>query len=95
MFLKASAAVMAVTSVVGLGWGGHGYLHGTFAEKEPVLVAGAQLDYILTQQEAGIVREIAALELLQRRRRLTPVELDTLKERREALKEARQVRKGK
>lgn len=97
MNLPAWTKLVAVvaTTVAGATWGANAYLHGTFAEKEPLLVAGAKVDYILMKTEASIVREIALLEREQERRVLTPSELYRLNNLREELKEMRQIRRGK
>lgn len=87
--------VIGAITVFGGGFGAHQYMHFNFAEKEPVLVAGAQVQYILSKQEASIVRDIAILEREQQRRRLTPTEQDRLRALREELKEMREVRRGK
>ena len=89
------AGVVTLAGIAGGGWGASEYLHRTFANKDTLLVAGAQLQYIMTRQEASLVREIAALEREQERRALTAAEKYRLQNLREELKEMRQVRKGK
>jgi hypothetical protein len=90
------AGILGLASVAGGGFGAHRYLDATYAEREPVMVAGAQVNYILTRSEAAIVREIAVLEREQERRgRLTPTQRDRLVHLREELRELREVRKGK
>jgi hypothetical protein len=88
--------ILGLASVAGGGFGAHKYLDSTYAEIEPVMVAGAQVNYILTRSEAAIVREIAILEREQERLgRLTPTQRDRLANLREELRELREVRKGK
>jgi hypothetical protein len=88
--------IIGAIALLGSGFGAHKYLHITFAEREPVMVAGAQVNYILTRSEAAIVREIAILEREQERLgRLTPTQRDRLANLREELRELREVRKGK
>ena len=85
----------AVTATGGGTWAAHEWLHDTFGKREALLVAGAQLQYIMSRQEAAIVRDIAFLEQEQTRRPLKAWEKDRLKALREELKEMREVRKGK
>jgi hypothetical protein len=90
------AGILGLASVAGGGFGAHKYLDSTYAEIEPVMVAGAQVNFILERQEEGLVREIAALEREQARvGRLTPTQRDHLEGLRKRLDELRQVRKGK
>jgi len=90
------AGILGLASVAGGGFGAHEWLESRYAKQDAVLVAGAQLNYVLTRSEAAIVREIAVLEREQERLgKLTPTQRDRLVTLREELREAREVRKGK
>jgi hypothetical protein len=87
--------IFGAIALFGSGFGTYKYLHVTFAEKEPVLVAETKVDFIMSRHEAALVRDITALEEAQRKRRLEAWEKDRLKELRQELKDMREVRKGK
>jgi hypothetical protein len=90
------AGILGLASVAGGGFGAHEWLESRYAKQDAVLVAGAQVNYIMTRQESAIVREIAILEREQERLgRLTPTQRDRLANLREELREIREVRKGK
>ena len=90
------AGILGLASVAGGGFGAHEWLESRYAKQDAVLIAGAQVNFIMTRQEAAIVREIAILEREQERLgRLTPTQRDRLANLREELREMREVRKGK
>ena len=82
-------------AIVAIGWIAHEYMTVTYASKDDMKLAGGQLNYVMSRQEAALVREIAFLEREQERRRLTSGESDRLTNLRAELKEMREVRKGK
>jgi hypothetical protein len=84
--------LLTLATVAGGGWGAHGYLHGTFAGREVVQIAGAQVDYLIQVREENLVRQIAELE---RKDNLTQTQRDHLKNLRQQLEEIRRVRRGK
>lgn len=89
------AMALGCATLIGAGWGAQEYLQQKFASREQFLVAGGQLNYVMSRQEAALVREIATLEREQERRKLTPAERDRLVSLRAELKEMREVRTGK
>lgn len=96
MIKEVVAGVVGLAGVAGGGFGAHEWLEARYAKQGAVLVAWAQVSYILSRQESAIVREIAILEREQERRgKLTATQRDTLMKLREELRELREVRKGK
>jgi hypothetical protein len=92
MIKEAAWAGALAVSVAGGGWGAHEYLFGTFAEKEPLQIAGAKVDFILDRQIASVAAEIGYLE---RKTHKTPSDLEQLRWLRHQLEQMRRVRQGK
>jgi hypothetical protein len=86
------ATSMAIGSVLAAGWTGHAYLTETYAEKERLLVAEAQVQYVLDRQATALTREITYLEIKKNK---TEDDRALLKLLREQLRETMEVRKGK
>jgi hypothetical protein len=76
----------------GAGWGAHEYLTSTFADKESVELAGAQVQFVLDQQIESIVSQIAVLE---RKRNKSTEEINHLDYLRKRLEHVRAVQRGK
>ena len=79
-------------AIAGAGWGAHEYLHGTFAGKESVLVAGNKADFVLDQQMAAIQSRIGFLEGKTVKTRTDHDELNYLRQQVEIM---RKVKAGK
>jgi len=95
MILKTIAALVAVGTMVGAGWGANKYL----ATKDELMLAEAkiervkaQTDYTMDRQMFAVLRDINRLE---EKKNKTPDDLEQLRFLREQLKEMREVRKGK
>jgi hypothetical protein len=86
------AGFLTLSSVAAGGWGAHGYLHSTFAERGVVQVAGAQVDYLIQVREENLVRQIAVLE---KEDNLSATQRDHLANLRKQLEEIRRMRRGK
>lgn len=82
----------AAATVAAFGWGAHEYVSATYASSTDVVVAQAQIQFILDRQISALVREIAYLE---RKKNKTAEEWDQLRLLRQQLQELRRVRAGK
>ena len=83
------------TAVAGLafgGWAARDYIDERLASKEAVIVAGAKADFVLDRQMEAVIAQIAYLE---RKPKLTPVEVNQLNYLRQQLQEMRRVRAAK
>ena len=83
------------TTVAGLafgGWAARDYIDERLASKEAVIVAGAKADFVLDRQMEAVIAQIAYLE---RKPKLTPVEINQLNYLRQQLIEMRRVRAAK
>jgi methionine-rich copper-binding protein CopC len=86
------AGILGVLSVAGGGFGAHEYLTSTFADKESVELAGAQVQFVLDEQIASLVSQIAVLE---KKRNKSPEEINQLDYLRKRLEHVRAVQRGK
>ena len=86
------AIAAAAPSIAGAGWGAHYYLHDTFAEREVATIAGNKADFVLDQQMAALIGQIAYLE---RKPQKTAGERQQLDYLRQQLDHMRKVRSGK
>ena len=82
----------AVAAIAGAGWGANEYLHGTFAGKEAVQLAGNKADFVLDQQMAAIQSRIGFLEGKTVKTRTDRDELNYLRQQVEIM---RKVKAGK
>lgn len=88
----AGIVVTAALGTGGAGWGAHEYLTSRFADKESVELAGAQVQFVLDEQIASLVSQIAVLE---RKRNKSPEEINHLDYLRKRLEHVRAVQRGK
>ena len=86
------AIALSAPGIVAAGWGAHAYLHDTFADKDAVLLAGNKADFVIDQQMAALIGQIAYLE---RKPNKTADELHQLNYLRQQLEHMRRVRAGK
>lgn len=91
----AGILVTLVTALALGGWTAHAFVSGLATKSEVKLEVqslAVKSDYLMDRRLEGLVREIAELERLQK---LTPVQIERLRELRLQLEEARRVQKGK
>jgi len=97
--LMYSVLAVVVLGLAGGGWGAHTFVSEKLASKEDIAVhtqdievAGGKADYVLDRQMESVIKQISFLE---RKRDMTPSEVEQLRYLREQLKIMRQVRAGK
>lgn len=83
---------VVVTSLAFGGWAARDYVDNNLASKEQVVVAGTKVDFVLDQQMAALIAQIAYLE---RKQRKTQDEVNQLNYLRGQLDIMRKVRSGK
>lgn len=87
-----TAVIASMLGIAGGGWGAHEYLHSTFAYKEAAQIAENKADFVIDQQMAALISQIAFLE---RKVNKTSGELQQLQYLRGQLDIMRKVRSGK